>query len=177
MPLGASWQEGIGIGMSQTEQRAETSRDVGLLSAGRACPELFTVDVTPIPGETVLALHGELDLSTQHLFASALASVDESVARIVLDFSDLTFIDCGNIGLIHQWRIVAGLRGTYLELRDPNPHMLRIFELTGLTPGASNGNGGRPTVLPMPAGAYDGPGSSRPRELPRRGNAHDVSYA
>ena len=140
-------------------------------------PVLFTVDVRPITGETVLALHGELDLSTQHLLASALASVDETVARIVLDFSDLTFIDCGNIGLIHQWRILAGLRGTYLELRNPNPHMLRIFELTGLIPGASNGNGDRPTVVPIRSGAYDSPASSRPRELPRRGNAHDVSYA
>lgn len=140
--------------MSRTEQRAETSRDV-VLSAGQSCPALFAADVRAIPGETVLTLHGELDISTQQLFASALASVDENVARIVLDLSDLTFIDCGNIGLIYQTRILAGLRGTYLELRDPNPRLLRILELTGLT--ASNGNGVRPIVLPLPARAYDRP--------------------
>lgn len=138
--------------MSRTEQRVETSRDLGQ-RAGDFYPALFAVDVTSISGETVLTLHGQLDISTQQLFASALAGVDESVPRIVLDLSDLTFIDCGSIGLIYQTRILAGLRGTYLELRDPNPDLERIFELTGLS--ASIGNGVRPIVLPLPARAYD----------------------
>lgn len=143
--------------MSRTEQRVETSRDTK--SVGRSCPALFAVDVSAIAGETVLTLHGELDMSTQHLFAAALAGVEESVARIVLDLSDLTFIDCANIGLIHQSRILAGLRGTHVELRDPNPQLQRIFELTGLS--ASNGGAVRPIVLPLPARAYDRP-SGRP---------------
>jgi anti-sigma B factor antagonist len=123
------------------------------VSAGQSCPALFTVEVSVIPGETVLTLHGELDISSQQQFAAALAGVGERVARIVLDLSDLTFIDCGNIGLIYQSRILAGLRGTHLELRDPNPHLRRIFELTGLA--ASNGDGVRPIVLPLPARAHD----------------------
>jgi anti-anti-sigma factor len=109
--------------------------------------------VSAIAGETVLTLHGELDISAQQRFAAALTRVDESVARIVLNLSDLTFIDCGNIGLIYQTRILAGLRGTHLELRDANPHLLRVFELAGLA--ASNGNEIRPIVLPLPASAYD----------------------
>lgn len=141
--------------MSRAEHCAEGARDV-VLSAGQSCPALFAVDVRTIPGETVLTLHGELDMSTQHHFATALAGVvDESVSRIVLDLSDLTFIDCANIGLIHQSRILAGLRGTHLELRDPNPHLQRIFELTGLS--APSGSGVRPIVLPLPARAYDRP--------------------
>jgi anti-anti-sigma factor len=134
--------------MSLTEHRVETSRDPGV-SARHWCPALFAVDVSAIPGETVLTLHGELDLSTQQRFAAALAGVEESVARIVLDLSDLTFIDCGNIRLIYQARILAGLRGTHVELRAPNPQLRRIFELTGLS--TSNGNGVRPIVLPLPA--------------------------
>jgi anti-anti-sigma factor len=139
------------------ERRTEASRDP-MLSAGRSCPALFTVDVRTIPGETVLELYGELDISTQQHFASALAGVDESVARIVLDLSGLTFIDCGNIGLIYQTRVLAGLRGTQLELRDANPQLMRIFDLTGLT--ASNGNGVRP-IQPSPSRACDRPHAGR----------------
>lgn len=138
--------------MSRTDERTETSLDLGE-SAGQLRPALFTVDVSAIPGETVLTLHGELDISTQQRFAAALAGVDERVARIVLDLSELTFIDCGNIGLIYQARALAGLRGTHLELRAPNPQLRRILELTGLI--TSNGNGSRPIVLPLPARAYD----------------------
>jgi anti-anti-sigma factor len=115
---------------------------------------LFAVNVSSVEGETVLKLHGELDISTQQLFVDALAGVDESVARVVLDLSDLTFIDCANVGVIHQTRIVAGLRGTFLELRSPNPKLLRIMELTGLLPGVSGEQLG-PMVLPLLASAYE----------------------
>lgn len=115
---------------------------------------LFAVDVRSIDGEAVLRLHGELDISTQQVFVDALTGVDESVARIVLDLSDLTFIDCGNIGLIHQTRIVAGQRGTHLELRSPNPQLLRIMKLTGLLPSTSGEQPG-PIVLPLPSRVYE----------------------
>lgn len=109
-----------------------------------------------LAGETVLTLHGELDAWTQQLFVAALARVDDSVARIVLDLSDVTFIDAGNIGLIHRTRMLTGLRGTDLVLRAPNPHVLRVLELTGLCDGAlKNGHGLGPIVLPLPARAYD----------------------
>jgi anti-anti-sigma factor len=114
---------------------------------------LFTVEVSAAPDETVLTLHGELDISTQQRFAAALARIDESTARIVLDLSDLTYIDCGNIGLIHQARVLAALRGTHFEIRDTNAQLLRIFELTGFD--VSNGEEIRPIVLPLPARAYD----------------------
>ena len=138
------------IGATRTEQRADIWRDLGL-SAGRPFPALFAVDVSSSPSETVLTLRGELDIATQQLFASALAGVDENVARIVLDLSELTFIDCGNIGLIHDTRIAIGLRGACLELRSPNPDLLPIFELTGLVPSASEERVQHRVVLPLPS--------------------------
>ena len=116
--------------MSLTEQRTPSSR-VGV-STGPSGPALFSVDATTTAGETVLMLHGELDLSTQPLFASAFARIDETVPSIVLDLSDLTFIDCSNIGLIHDARVAAGARGVRLQLRAPRPDLRRILELTGL---------------------------------------------
>ena len=115
---------------------------------------MFAVDVTSIEGETVLTLQGELDLWTQPRFMAALAGLDDRVARVVLDLSDLTFIDCGNIGVIQQARMLAGLRGTAFVLRSPNPQLLRIMELTGLWPSAGD-HAVRPTVLPSSSGAHE----------------------
>jgi anti-anti-sigma factor len=136
--------------MSLTEQRVETSPDLGL-RAGRLRPALFSVDVSSVPDETVLTLHGELDISTRQRFASALARVGEDVARIVLDVSDLTFIDCSNIELIDDLRIEAGQRGAYLEIRSPSAHLVRVFELTGLVPAASADGVQHRIVLPSPS--------------------------
>ena len=136
--------------MSLTERRVQTPRDLG----GRVRPSgppLFAVDVSSSPGETVLTLHGELDISAEQLFASALTSIDEKVARVVLDLSDLTFIDYGNIELIHDTWIAAGRRGTHLELRSPNPHLLRILELTGLVPRGSSERVQHRIALPLPS--------------------------
>lgn len=120
----------------------------------RVLPMLFFVDVSSIEGETVLTLHGELDLCTQPRFMAALAGIDDRAARVVLDLSDLTFIDCGNIAIIQSVRLLAGLRGTSFELRSPNPQLFRIMELTGLLPGLSaeqlDSN-----VLPSPSSAYE----------------------
>ena len=115
---------------------------------------MFAVDVTSIEGETVLTLHGELDLWTQPRFVAALEGLDDRVARVVLDLSDLTFIDCGNIGIIQRARMLAGLRGTAFVLRTPNPQLLRIMELTGLWPSTGD-DAVRPTVLPSPSRAHE----------------------
>lgn len=120
-----------------------------------AIPEtMFAVDVTSIEGETVLTLHGELDLWTQPRFASALAGLDDRVSRVVLDLSDLTFIDCANIGIIHRARMLAGVRGIAFVLRSPNPQLLRIMELTGLWPSTGD-EAVRPSVLPSPPRTHD----------------------
>lgn len=150
--------------MVRTEDRLRTPSAL-LPSASRSHPGAFAVDVNDLVGETVLKLRGELDISTQPLFASTLASVGETAARIVLDLSDLTFIDCGSIRLFHRTRILAGLRGTCLELRDPNPQLLRILELTGLLP--SSGNGLRPIVVTAR--------SREPREENR--STHDIGHS
>jgi len=126
---------------------------------------LFYVDVSSIEGEMVLTLHGELDLFTQPRFMAALAGVDDRAARVVLDLSDLTFIDCGNIAIIRRAQMLAGLRGTSFVLRSPNPQLVRIMELTGILPSASaeqlDSN-----ALPSPSRAYEHAHPSRRRAHP-----------
>ena len=118
--------------MSRTERRADTSRNQAL-SAEQRRSALFAVDVTTNVRETNLALHGELDLCSQHLFVSALAGIDDRAPCVILDLSDLMFIDAASIGEIHRARKRARMRGGDLVLRSPNPQLSRILELTGLS--------------------------------------------
>jgi anti-anti-sigma factor len=81
-----------------------------------------------------LRLTGELDLSTTE---TLLKAVEEPLASgegdLLLDLSDLTFMDSSGL------RVVIGLasqlegRGGKLVLKSPGPMVLRLFDLTGVT--------------------------------------------
>ncbi len=83
--------------MSLTDrQSAWTSPEFGE-SRPASVPVLFSVDMVALEDETILRLHGELDSWTQRELVTALRSVDDGVERLVLDLSDLTFIDASGI--------------------------------------------------------------------------------
>jgi anti-anti-sigma factor len=112
--------------MSVTEQYEGTA------SAPQRPSTLFSVDVNDRVNGTVVTLRGELDMSTRQHLAAALDRVDGSVMPIVLDLSGLTFIDASSVGLIHRSRDRAVERGTDLFLSSPQPHVLRVLQVTGL---------------------------------------------
>jgi anti-anti-sigma factor len=116
---------------------------------------VFAVDVESTERETVLRLRGELDLCTRPRFMAALAGLDDGVARLVLDLSELTFIDCANITIIHRVRTLAGLRSTQVVLRSPNAQIVRIMDLTGLSREAGDDEG-RPMIAAHPSRAHEG---------------------
>jgi anti-anti-sigma factor len=117
--------------------------------------QLFAVDVSYVGTEVVLALRGELDLWTKPQFVSALALAQAREVRVVLDLAELSFIDAGNIGLIHQALKLAAMRGTQLILRAPNKFVLRIIELTGLGPAVSSSEELVPVVAQSPRYAHE----------------------
>ena len=121
----------------------------------RAGLGLFAVEVNLVGGEAVLVLHGELDLWAQPQLTAALASVEHSYTRVILDLADLDFIDGGNVILIHRVRERARSRGCELVLRSPNPPVIRILELTGLCQDVPREDELNPIVLPLPSRAYD----------------------
>lgn len=130
--------------LDRAPTRAEESRYV---PQSQAFSRGFTVDVGYLDGEAVLVAQGELDLWTQPLFVAALARIRDGSARIVLDLSGVTLMDAGAIGLIYRARTLARAHGSDLVLRSPNPALLRILELTGL----SDGGAARPIAPPLAA--------------------------
>jgi anti-sigma B factor antagonist len=82
---------------------------------------------------TTIRLTGELDISSaQDLRDCFTFLAREGQQRIVVDLSELDFIDSMGIGAL-----VGGLKrfrsdGGELVLKDPTPRVSRVIELTGL---------------------------------------------
>jgi anti-anti-sigma factor len=88
-----------------------------------------------VDGAVVVCLGGELDVSTVEL-GPLLRGVVESGAdaMIVLDMSDVCFIDAYSIGLIMGAWKAAKARGRGLQVDGLRGLPARVFRLVGLEP-------------------------------------------
>jgi anti-sigma B factor antagonist len=80
----------------------------------------------------VLALQGELDFCSGAELAIKLADEGRLGARVVVDLTDLEFIDSGGMGVLHRAAIWAGEGGWTLDLTGPRPDVARVLRLTNL---------------------------------------------
>jgi anti-sigma B factor antagonist len=88
------------------------------------------VSLAPQPGVARLALSGELDLSAAPRLGDALSNVADDAVLVILDLSELTFMDSSGLHTILTAH--ARLRGAdrRLVLVPGQPAVQRIFELT-----------------------------------------------
>ena len=93
--------------------------------------DLFGVTCSyDIDGARIFALRGELDASTCGGLAERLVGPPGSL--VVIDLSQLTFMDSSGLGAIHTARRVAIKDGGNLVVSRPSPIVLRVLEITGL---------------------------------------------
>ncbi|MBX3284900.1 MAG: STAS domain-containing protein [Acidimicrobiales bacterium] len=60
---------------------------------------LLTVTATQVDASGVLALAGEIDLSTSHLLVDAIdAAIEAGSTTVVLDFGEVTFVNSTGLG-------------------------------------------------------------------------------
>jgi anti-anti-sigma factor len=89
------------------------------------------------PGERtlVMKLSGELDLGTadplRDATKAAVASGDYDT--IVFDLTHLTFIDSSGLHLLTKVHRSMTAAGGGTRVICPSPHLMKVFELTGLT--------------------------------------------
>ena len=82
----------------------------------------------------VVALAGELDLSTVSRFVNAIDdALDDRPPALELDLSELTFIDSSGLRVLVSLSKDAQARGTTLGLRNIPRHAQRVLDITGLT--------------------------------------------
>ena len=77
-------------------------------------------------------LHGELDLATYDAMSKTLAPLFEVVGNVVLDLTDVTFIDSSAIRLFVRLQEARDGSGV-VELRGARPHVARVLEVAGVT--------------------------------------------
>lgn len=83
---------------------------------------------------TVVYLRGELDASNAPIVSAAMAcamSLDDS--DVVIDLSDVTFLDASTIGAISTARDFLAGQSRSVSLRAPSPSARRLLDVSGLS--------------------------------------------
>jgi anti-sigma B factor antagonist len=123
---------------------------------------MFSVDLSTRErgGHVGVALRGELDIADAAEFAAALAAVAAREPQIIVDLSDLEFIDSCGVAALARGRKHARHAGGDLLLAAPRQLVLRVLTMTRLADdfgvhasvekAAASGRHPRPAAVPMP---------------------------
>lgn len=79
-----------------------------------------------------LLLCGELDLASAPVLNEVLSSIDDGVRSLVLDLSELTFIDSSGISCLARAHQEAGPKFRHLTVCGAQGHVAHVLEMTGL---------------------------------------------
>lgn len=97
--------------------------------------EIFamTTDTSP-KGQVRLRWHGELDIANEPMAADALHDVLASTAlrTLVVDLSDLRFLDCAGVRCLIGGRGEAAAAGVAFEVCGARGRVQRVLRLLGL---------------------------------------------
>ena len=94
---------------------------------------LFGVSRDLREGFTRVGVRGDLDLFTAPLREGEPASLERGRDPIVVDLSDLSFMDVSGLCPLAGARNRAGARGRQFTIVGCRPAVRKVFELTGLT--------------------------------------------
>ena len=92
------------------------------------------VEIQAQPGQTILVLHGELDMETEsRLRDVAMAQLGVSeLAKLGLDLADITFLDSSGISVLVDLRNQANDRGIDLKILAISQRAARVLTIVGL---------------------------------------------
>jgi anti-anti-sigma factor len=81
----------------------------------------------------VLVLYGELDVAGVEQFRETLnRELNGGARRVVIDLSELEFIDAAGIAELVRAGRRAGVQGGDFSIRSPRPAVRRVLEITGV---------------------------------------------
>jgi anti-sigma B factor antagonist len=91
-----------------------------------------TLSIRPGDGGTIVAISGEVDVGTEAALQQALLRIiRERGARLMLDLSGVSFMDCAGLRALLATRRRAEMRGGFLRPIAASAAVRRITELTG----------------------------------------------
>jgi anti-sigma B factor antagonist len=93
--------------------------------------ELSITESRDADGVLRLRLDGELDAATTITLAKSLADASRQCDATVLDLRELDFIDSSGLRLLLSAQADAARDGWDLWIANPQPAVIRLFEITG----------------------------------------------
>jgi anti-sigma B factor antagonist len=93
----------------------------------------FSLAESSHEGVAVLAVGGEADVVTAPQIRDALFAISERSPVVIVDFTDLSFIDSTALGVLIVARKRFGEAGGEVRLVGLQPHIRKVFDITGLT--------------------------------------------
>ena len=90
-----------------------------------------TFDARRVGPACVIDIHGEVTAASEDRLMEAYAEAGDATS-IVLDFSDLSYMNSGGIGLLVTLLVRANRRSQVLHACGLSPHYAEIFEITRL---------------------------------------------
>jgi anti-sigma B factor antagonist len=95
--------------------------------------DVFSASVVEHDSDLVVVLSGELDMATAPELARVLGTVlDSGPTELVLDFSELSFIDSSGIAVLVESQHRLTECGRHLTIHAAHRHTVRVFEIAGL---------------------------------------------
>ena len=94
------------------------------------------MDITknyPNPEETIIAFSGKLDFTARKTFQGAIQKARvEGTHHIILDLTDVTFIDCSALGILAQAKEDLAQAQATLSLMAAPGRILNVLRLSNL---------------------------------------------
>jgi anti-anti-sigma factor len=96
---------------------------------------VFTCETAQEGDRIVVSMQGEIDLAVAPaLQRDLLALVDRPAAKITVDLGGVTFLDSSGLGALYRARQAADARGIPLRLESVPDHVMRVLDVTAMTP-------------------------------------------
>jgi anti-anti-sigma factor len=95
-------------------------------------PQPFNVRVRRLSRTVVVTPTGELDLGTEPVLRGVIERVEDAYDALVLDLSELEFVDSTGLNLAIREHLRASLDGYRLVLVRGPEDVQRVFEIAGL---------------------------------------------
>jgi stage II sporulation protein AA (anti-sigma F factor antagonist) len=111
---------------------ASTNRSRQSFEGANLGPEpILDIDVLATDQETVVVVRGEIDLATGQQFRDALLAASRESPRVLVDLSDVTFMDSAGVNaLVAAYHRVPP--DGELRLAGLRPNTRRLLQITGL---------------------------------------------
>lgn len=90
------------------------------------------IDVTTEAGRTLVRLWGEVDAALRTQASFTMAQALASTAPVVVDATDVTFIDSSGLAFLLQLHLAANEIGQPVTLRDPKGEVVERLRMIGM---------------------------------------------